>query len=600
MGESAASMDIDDQIQLQLNEFLPRRLHFVLTETLNPLARTSVLIDNKIDVSHDEVFALMKWPKLERNVGKGYFNAHSNCYMISVLQALTHTTPLYNYIAQSKVIPSLEDPFWTALASLFSKAFVGKQNTILKPIAFEKNLKILSKSLERYEQEDATEFYVLLLDHLHEAAIGKGKNKISIISSIFHTTLTSRITCYNCLGISDSNEQFSFLPVEVTKDKTLESGLDVFFKKDVLDGYTCDKCKTSSKASKRYFVKELPWVLAIQIKRFGWDERKINGFVKFPSELNMSKYGKDGLFDLYGVIVHLGRTKHGGHYICYIKGPNSGWFQCDDDTVTSVPIKTVLKSEGYMLFYKRSNETVLKSDTNKVEKQKDDIDALSALMKMANDKETSVKQQNATKQEQVTINEMEEIQERHTTRVHTLIVQLKPILSKVEPIKRKPESIAPPLEKKRGNESLDTNAIEKISNSTYDGFTIKKKSLPKEEKQEKSEKNTKKVVKRKKHIDAFDLKTIPVGLQFNERVDAWDDDTNTQRKELRGVVGDVDKEIQSRVTKLDQYDIDLDKPKQRKLRKNMKNAFRVSKGVNAFQKVAEQKKKSAKKHKKDF
>ena len=386
------SLTIDQQIQKQFNEFLPKTLKFVKTEIINPIAKKNVNIENRVDIDHEDIEELMKWNEKYKNTfAKGYINNHMNCYMISILQVLTHTVPFFNYMTTQKI--DINNIFFKALTTLFSNAFQsngktllddsskgndiqsikgklskGKQSGLkskkeselstkyLSPIVFEKNLKKLSTTLRRYHQEDATEFYLVLLDHIHEAIVGKGVNKISAISSIFHSTLTSRLTCYNCLSQSDHDEHFSILPINITKEKSVESGLNDFFKSEEISQVTCEKCKMKGKASKQYVMKQLPWILSLQLKRFTWDEKKINGYIKFPLQLNMSKYGIDGIYNLYAIVVHLGRTKYAGHYVAYCKSPSGGWCVCDDESIRRCTIKDVQKQEAYMLFYQRSDE----------------------------------------------------------------------------------------------------------------------------------------------------------------------------------------------------------------------------------------------------
>ncbi|BFU24585.1 ubiquitin carboxyl-terminal hydrolase domain containing protein [Entamoeba histolytica HM-1:IMSS-B] len=566
------SLDVEQQIQRQINEFLPKKLKFIKTETINPTAKKTISIDNRIDVDYDDAEELMKWKlKNGRNAGRGYFNAHSNCYMISVLQVLTHTAPFYNYMTQQKI--KVDDIFFKELERIMKEAF-EKNNQPLKPIVFEKNLKKLSSSLQRYQQEDATEFYLLLLDHLHEAIIGKGKNKISAISSIFHVELVSRITCYNCTRFNDHDEHFSVLPIEITKQKTLESGFDQFFKKEMISHYHCEKCNTKSNVSKYYFFKRLPWILPIQLKRFTWDEKKINGKVAFPLQLNISKYGMDGLYDLYAIVVHLGKTKFSGHYISYCKTPSGGWFRFDDEEVKPVSIKVVLQEEAYMLFYSKSEEKV--STTKEIKRgaiENNNLEKLNTIVMKENeqnDKPTEIKE------ETVFINNI--FKSSRIKSIHQLINQ------KYQPIKRKPEE--PQNNDLSGgkitSEEMEQKFKEKqVENDPIPMITIRKK----DEKQQKKLDITGKPIKERKGIETFDLRKIPFGLNYSERVEGWDDETEEIRKNvLRNKVGAIDKEKETHISKLDQYDINLDKPKERKLRRNMKNAFKVEdKKFNPFQ-----------------
>lgn len=174
------------------------------------------------------------------------------------------------------------------------------------------------------------------------------------------------------------------------------------------DSYTCrsDSCgNTPQRARKHLTIKKLPLTLCIQLKVFqvqdqnntdaNYNQRyehnnpknnpsKIDTALRFPLQLDMSPYtsralrqkkkangGIDpidtaslpnypswmqpltprspGWYDLYCVVVHLGKID-AGHYICYCKRDGQ-WFKYDDSKVTVATEKAVLEQEPYLLFY---------------------------------------------------------------------------------------------------------------------------------------------------------------------------------------------------------------------------------------------------------
>ena len=63
--------------------------------------------------------------------------------------------------------------------------------------------------------------------------------------------------------------------------------------------------------------------------------------MQYPLELDLApfmvkRHGPAIMYDLYGVLVHLGHSVHSGHYYCYIKGPNGLWYKMDDTVVSQV------------------------------------------------------------------------------------------------------------------------------------------------------------------------------------------------------------------------------------------------------------------------
>jgi hypothetical protein len=80
------------------------------------------------------------------------------------------------------------------------------------------------------------------------------------------------------------------------------------------------------------------------------------------------------VYDLIGVLVHAGSSMNSGHYYSYVKAQNGFWFEMDDESVTSVSEKTVLRQKAYLLFYSLRNApgtmTTKKTNTGNVDKNR--------------------------------------------------------------------------------------------------------------------------------------------------------------------------------------------------------------------------------------
>jgi len=107
-----------------------------------------------------------------------------------------------------------------------------------------------------------------------------------------------------------------------------------------------------------------PEVLVICLQRFALERtvhgstRKINDHVSFGTQLDISKYFSDTLFDgplpgvfsLNAVIVHAGSSLHHGHYTAYVRsGSHSGWVYVDDHQVSNIDEAQVLEAQAYMV-----------------------------------------------------------------------------------------------------------------------------------------------------------------------------------------------------------------------------------------------------------
>jgi ubiquitin carboxyl-terminal hydrolase 36/42 len=47
----------------------------------------------------------------------------------------------------------------------------------------------------------------------------------------------------------------------------------------------------------------------------------------------MKFYKNKELYDLYGIVVHLGDTPRSGHYISFIKASDNNWYECNDSII---------------------------------------------------------------------------------------------------------------------------------------------------------------------------------------------------------------------------------------------------------------------------
>jgi hypothetical protein len=62
---------------------------------------------------------------------------------------------------------------------------------------------------------------------------------------------------------------------------------------------------------------------------------------------------EDVRYRLYAVLVHEGFSTCSGHYYCYVKNSNDVWFCMNDSDVRQVPEKAILNQTPYLLFYER-------------------------------------------------------------------------------------------------------------------------------------------------------------------------------------------------------------------------------------------------------
>jgi len=108
------------------------------------------------------------------------------------------------------------------------------------------------------------------------------------VHSLFEGLLTNEIRCLCCESITEMEEPFFDLSLEISPHTSVQACLKQFSKTEMLarsNKFHCDKCHTLQEAEKRMKIKRLPKVLILHLKRFKYDER-LQGFVKLSYPIN--------------------------------------------------------------------------------------------------------------------------------------------------------------------------------------------------------------------------------------------------------------------------------------------------------------------------
>ena len=150
---------------------------------------------------------------------------------------------------------------------------------------------------------------------------------------------------------------------------------------------SCEACTTKKNGSGKanstlqLLLSHTPRVLILSFKRFQQSLKgrfvKQSEHVSFPVCFDLSPFmaphclptAEDSStcpveYVLYGVVNHVGRSLHCGHYTCYVKRQvaqcsesAAHWFHISDTSVREVSLQEVLQSEAYILFYERVEST---------------------------------------------------------------------------------------------------------------------------------------------------------------------------------------------------------------------------------------------------
>lgn len=223
----------------------------------------------------------------------------------------------------------------------------------------------------------------------------------SIVTKYWRGMETNIAICRRCQNrsITCQASDITFCPI-VPGKATLHASLSQFISPDHVSEYNCDgQCQKNgwgkSDADKTLYFSRLPDRLTFQIGRGSMDESTFNpakntSRYTFPlRDLDMEPYfippserrvdradakvaetaDTDHHFrppfkyDCYAVICHIGATLKSGHYVAYVRDPESAdptdWIKFNDTVVTRVKVGSSLPDETEKLFGDRNQQAYL-------------------------------------------------------------------------------------------------------------------------------------------------------------------------------------------------------------------------------------------------
>jgi len=317
----------------------------------------------------------------------GLVNFGNTCYCNSVIQALFFCEPFREKVLEyKKVNKKVADSLLSSLSHLFSELQKKRSNSV-KPTKFIQMLKKENEIFDNILQHDAQEFLNYLLNHIGDTLKNDAKAKNSTwVHDLFQGVMTNVTRCLSCESVSEKNEHFLDLSVDIEPNSSINHCLKGFSATETLKGdhkYYCETCCSKQEANKSLEIRSFPSILALHLKRFRFDDAarntnmtKLCYRVVFSRELripsSICKNGESILYSLNAVVVHCGKEINRGHYITLVRPSkyHDTWLCFDDedvDILTASDLDTFFGTtessigrgnteSGYILFYEKVDE----------------------------------------------------------------------------------------------------------------------------------------------------------------------------------------------------------------------------------------------------
>lgn len=252
---------------------------------------------------------------------RGLVNMGNTCFMASVLQVLLHCDKLRDFFLscshnsktcnRKKALGSV--CMACELDDLFNMNYCGNDEPFA-PVQFLHAMWRSSKNLSGYEQQDAHEFLISLLNQFHTDLGGSHFACNCPVHSSFTGVLQSDVTCLSCGTVNASFDPFLDISLDIltsandsnfvfdpnTSSLTLHECFQLFTHAEKLSSntYMCSTCNhTYQEATKQLSIRKAPEILTIHLKRFEhtMNTVKIDTFLQFPLELSLFDYTTEGV-----------------------------------------------------------------------------------------------------------------------------------------------------------------------------------------------------------------------------------------------------------------------------------------------------------------
>ena len=360
--------------------------------------------NNKID------FTLVKLPSF-----RGLENVGATCYMNATLQCFANLKLItnnllneenYNFLIKNKDICRMTYEYTKVLIGLFCDE---SRTGYFRPMDFKKTISEFNPLFQGIQANDSKDLIIFLLEILNKELVKIYNRKHKIIEDIQNEDAYQNIDtsneqmvlmyflndfkknycsiigdnligfnksifiCQNCGGKTYNFNIFNNLifSLEATSNYfnlsnnnsnipiiNFNNCFQFLSKEDIFNDTYCQKCKQVGMSIYKEIKYCMPNYLIIILNRGRGNV--FNCHVQIPELFDSSQYvelkNENNIFELTGIVSHLGESSMEGHFIAFCKHNIDGKWRCYNDSIVTESNKDYLnKGTPYILFYKKMN-----------------------------------------------------------------------------------------------------------------------------------------------------------------------------------------------------------------------------------------------------
>ncbi len=325
----------------------------------------------------------------------GIRNMGNTCYLNSIIQCLSNVIPLTRYVLEKKefeghlYLNKSKKEIKVAVYWYHTMNQMWNNNKILEPVVFKRLFGEIDPRVSGFDQNDAHEIFLSLLNVLHDSVSfpvemnisGEPKNprdlliqnsymswknswekQYSKIVELFAGQLYMTTKCPHCQYKSQNFEPFFLLSLPIlSKHRNLYDCIQTFQETEILDDenkWKCDHCEERVNAERKIELWRLPNFLILSFKRFNQRSRKINQLIQFNETINLQDFlpvddNRPANYRIHSTIHHEGGTG-GGHYYANVRKLNGKWIHFNDHSVRMLESFDMIdKHTAYVLIYQK-------------------------------------------------------------------------------------------------------------------------------------------------------------------------------------------------------------------------------------------------------